>query len=505
DKGFQYTWERAKGRKVVRENLETSKLLGTAIAHVYWDENKEGRLGMTVQGDEGFQFEGDVCMKEIEPVSFFPDPNAFRIEDCQFIHVVERKPLDWIKKHPKFKGSFSSDNEPSENNNSPSERGEVYLRDYTTSADGLIDFHYHYEKEANKEGGFNYFVSYLAGDLLLVDKEQLRPNRYPFAILYDYPQRHDFWGMSTCQLILDNQRIINKVESIITMIGTLMQNPQKVVTKNSGINPEEMQKYGSLPGMTWVTNDQDPSRSVHYVTPPQIPQVLFSLLENAKANIREITGMNEAYMGQNVGSLQTSTGVNSLIERATMRDRDQMYDVELYIEDLSKLVIDFMTEYYEDERTIRVMGERPDEFTFEQFLGADFKDLEYDMFIDVSAKAPVTRMAEAQTAKELLNMQGQYGFPVPAITPQEAIKMMDMPGADAMIKRMNMQEMQNKVQEALQVAAMMAEGMQQGLPEDEIMQMANEMFAQLDQQAAGTGSTSNANGVQMSQAGVPGM
>jgi hypothetical protein len=479
--GFQYTWERIKARKVVRQNIETAKLLGTAIAHVYWDENKEGRLGTTIQGDEGYQFEGEIGIKEIDVSGFYPDPNAFSIEECEFIDVVERKPIAWLKKHPKFKEHIGALDKLSENNDNPLERGEIYMRDYTTEAKGLVDFHSFYEKEPNDEGGFNYYVTYIAGDKQLGKRQQLRPNRYPFAILYDFPQRHDFWGMSTCQFILDNQRIINKVESIIAMIGTLMQNPQKVISSRSGINPDEMAKYGNLPGMTWTTND-DPQRSVYYVPTPQIPQVLFNLLENAKANIREITGLTEAYLGQTVGSLQTSSGVQSLIERATMRDRDQMYDIELYIEELSKLIIDFMTEYYEEERQIRIMGQNPDEYSFREFLGTKYKDLDYDIFIDVSAKAPVTRMREAQEAKDLLNMQGQFGFSPEIIKPQEVVDMMDFANKNQLIKRMNLAEMQNKVQEAMQVAQMIAEAQAGGVPPEEVMQMAEAMFTQMDQQ-----------------------
>jgi hypothetical protein len=482
NEGFQYTWERIKGRKVVRQNIETAKLLGTAIAHVYWNENKEGRLGTTIQGDEGYQFEGEICIKEIDVSSFYPDPNAFSLEECEFVHIVERKPISWLKKHPKFKQYMGTIEKLLENNDNPLERGEFYIRDYTTETKGLIDFHSHYEKEPNDEGGFNYYVTYVAGDKQLGPRQQLRPNRYPFAILYDFPQRHDFWGMSTCQFILDNQRIINKVESIIAMIGTLMQNPQRIVSRQSGINPNEMSTYGNLPGMTWVSND-DPTRSVHYIQPPNIPQVLFSLLENAKANIREITGLTEAYLGQTVGSLQTSSGVQSLIERATMRDRDQMYDIELYIEELSKLIIDFMTEYYEEERTIRIMGQNPDEYSFKTFLGAKYKDLDYDLFIDVSAKAPVTRMREAQEAKDLLNMQGQFGFTPEIIKPQEVVDMMDFANKNQLIKRMNLAEMQNKVDQAMRVASMITEALQQGVEEEEVMTMATQMFQQMDEEA----------------------
>jgi hypothetical protein len=72
---------------------------------------------------------------------------------------------------------------------------------------------------------------------------------------------------------------------------------------NSGIDPKEVALYGSAPGHTWVSN-MPAAQAITYMEPPQIPQVLFNLLENAKANIREITGLSEAYMGQSVGSFK---------------------------------------------------------------------------------------------------------------------------------------------------------------------------------------------------------
>lgn len=483
NKAYEDTAERIKMRKTVRENIETAKLLGTAIAQVFWNENAEGRMGSTVLGDEGFQYEGELGIKEIMPTSFYPDPNAFTLEDCEYIFIRERKPLEWVKKNPKFKGAWDKDT-AEDDSSDKDERGEIFMRDYDTSQNsGLVTFTTFYEKEMNDEGGFSYFVTYLAGEKILLDKEPLRPNRYPFTILYDFKQRHDFWAMSTCQFILDNQKIINKVESIITMIGTLMQNPQKIVSKSSNINPKEVARYGSAPNQVWTTDDLDPSKSIYHIQPPQIPTVLFNLLEQAKQNIREITGLTESYMGQNVGSLQTSSGVQALIDRATMRDRDQMYDIELYIEDLTHLIIDFMTTYYEEPRMIRVMGQREEDINFIPFTGTDFSDLSYDVAIDVSAKAPTTRMKEMNDAKELLNLQGQYGqqYPVQIIKMQEAIRMMGLSNAEEIIERMDMEEMQNKVDEAMKVAQMIAEAQQQGVPPEEVNNMARTMLEQMGQ------------------------
>lgn len=493
NKAYEDTFQRINARKVIRECIETSKLLGTGIAHVYWNERKEGRMGSTVLGDDPFAYEGEIEVRQIDPASFFPDPSAFRLEDCQYIVIRERKSKEWATST--FGEKWKSDDEGS---SSPDDRGEIYLgRDYDSNQDGKVDFLSYYEKKANDEGGYTYTREYMINGKTVGDKEKLRPNRYPFSILYDFPQRQEFWAMSTCQFILDNQKIINKVESIIAMIGTLMQNPQKVVSKGSGIDPAKMQKFGAVPGMTWVSNE-DPSKSVYYVVPPQIPMALFNLLDNAKSNIREITGITEAYSGQNVGSLQTSSGVQALIDRATMRDRDQMYDVEMFVEDFSTLVIDFMTEYYEEERQVRIIGDNPNEYSFVAFRGTDFKNLDYDMFVDVSAKAPITRMRETQEAKELLNMQGQYAasFPAPLIKGQEAIRMMNLTHGERIIKRMDMDEMQNEEAKITDVLNMYTEALQQGAPPEEAQQMALAMLEQKygQQNSGSTGGQSQVGG-----------
>lgn len=500
NQAFRFVWDRIKARKVVRENIETGKLLGDGIAHVYWNEFAEGKMGSTIQGDEGYAFEGEIGIKEIDPSAFYPDPDAFSLQECRYIHIVERKNKDDITTNPKFK---NVNLDKIDSTNSPADRGEVYNRDYDTKHSGeIIDFHSHYERIPNNEGGYTYKVTYLAGDKILAS-EDLSPNRYPFAVYKDFPQRHSFWSMSTCEFILDNQKVINKVESIITMIGTLMQNQQRIVAQESGIDPAEVGLFGSAPGYTFAAHG-DPSRAIHYVDPPSPPPILFNLLENAKENIREITGLTQAYLGQSVGSLQTSSGVNSLIERATMRDRDQMYDLELYIEDLTNLIIDFMVTYYNQPRLVRILGDTPDTYSFMEFVGTEYANLDYDVFVDVSASAPITRLREAQEAKDLIALQGQYGamFSAPLITGQELIEKLNLTDKDIIIRRMQMDEIRNKTEEAMKVAQMMAEATENGVDPSTVLDMGMKMFEQIEQEGKGMGSTANANAFQASQ-GAP--
>jgi hypothetical protein len=303
------------------------------------------------------------------------------------------------------------------------------------------------------------------------------------------------FGVGTGSLIIDNQKLINKVESIVAMIGTLLQNPQKVISKRSGINPVEAMKYSFAPGHTWVTNER-PSESIYWQPVPQIPPALINLAEMAKANIREVVGLNEAYMGQAIGSLQTSGGVNSLIDRATMRDRDQMYDIELFIEQLTRIIIAFVTTKYTEERFVRFIEDpsKPEEtMKFIEFIGTNYNNIEYDLEIDVSAQAPITQARKEANYRELLQIQGQYGFMPAVVTPQEFVKGTNMVDADKIIARMNKEEMQNKLNTLSQVASMMEEAIRGGLPTTDVLGMATAQLQAIESGKAPSGPSAPQN------------
>jgi hypothetical protein len=505
---YEWVWKRIKARKSVRDAIETSKLLGTGIVQVYWDE-MTGVLGGT-----NAKYEGEIRTREIDVMNFFVDPNAYRLEEAAWCHVTEKKNRKWVEQE----FGIPLKEERTDESNYGEEYKRDYYRDNNKDSD-MIDFHSHYERywnttkvadvtpqatdpteqmlsgqqqetDPNQEiGGWNYKVTYVAGNKKLKVIDPLEPNMYPFSVLYDFPQRQEFWGKGTGSLIIDNQKLINKVEGIIAMIGTLLQNPQKVISKRSGINPVEAMKYSFAPGHTWVTND-DPSRSIYWQPVPQIPPALINLAEMAKQNIREVVGLNEAYMGQAIGSLQTSGGVNSLIDRATMRDRDQMYDIELFVEQLTRIIIAFVTTKYTEERFVRFVEDpsKPDEtMKFLEFIGTNYNNIEYDLEIDVSAVAPITQARKEANYRELLQIQGQYGFMPAVVTPQEFVKGTNMVDADKIIARMNKEEMQNKMNTLAQVAQMMEEAIRGGLPTTDVLGMAQAQLQAMESGKAPSG------------------
>lgn len=481
-KAYDGVWYRTDARYYVRDTIETALLLSTGILMVYWDD----KIVSTRTGDT---YLGDIRLKEIDPANFFPDPNAYRLKDCSYVVISEIVSLDWVKNNPTFINyagrAALAELRPNMEKVSDTE---IYHRSYRpdVSTGDMIVFIQYWEKEMKDDGTYQFNVTYVAGDLELYRIEGVRPNMYPFAILYDYPQRKSFWGKSTCELILENQKIINKVEQVTAIIATLMQNPQKEVLKESGINPKEVAIKGNKPGMVWTSNMPD---GIRYLDPPQMPKYLLEFAEYAKQNIRDQTGLSEAYLGESVGSLTTSTGVNSLIERATVRDRDKMIEIERFIKDLTEIIISFMLEFYKEERYIRIIQE-DGSYEFFKFNASDYQGLRYDIHVDVTGKTPTSKALLADQGRDLLNMQGQYQFDPPIIIPEEALDMLDIRDKEKIKARMREQREQNQLNDTIQVAGMLANAMLQGASPEQMYDMAQQMLEELENQRR-VGATGN--------------
>lgn len=464
--------DRMNARRVVRDSIGTAKLLGTALVEVLWNEYTE------VKGMGDVQWEGEIELKPIPPQNVYIDPTAITIEDAQFIQIRELKPRDFVKnihKMQNISGTIHNDQE---------DIGRAFQEALDhESKEETVTYIRHYEKIPTGEGNYRYQLTYLVNDKLVHTVKAIEPAMYPFADLHDLRNINEYWSKSTCELILDNQKIVNKVESIIALLGLQTQNPQKVVSIQSGLKPSDVAKYSNAPGYTWRVNG-DPARAIQFINPPPIPQTLFQLAQEAKQNIRDITGINEAYTGQSVGSLQTTGGVNSLIDRATMRDRDQMYEIELFVGRLTEIVTAFIISKYTEPRLARYLApDAPEENTqFIQYVGRDFEDVLYDITVDVSTKAPVTRQRTEELIDDLFVKQYQYPMDVKFMKPQEYIKFKNIPNMDDMVRRMDEEEALNKANVAMQAAQQATQMLMQGMPPEEVQAQLQQMIPQLEQQ-----------------------
>jgi uncharacterized protein YeeX (DUF496 family) len=214
---------------------------------------------------------------------------------------------------------------------------------------------------------------------------------------------------------------------------------------------------------------------------------IMQLKERMVADIKDMAGINEAYSGESVGSLTTSTGVNSLIERATVRDKDKMIQIDEFVERISNLIILNILYMWKDARPVTTIGPDgvPSYDTFEPIDQITAENLKWLVKSDVYARAPVTQASKRQQADALMQMQGQFNYNPPVIVPEEWIQFQDFDMKEDILYRMKKDREileQNKAADMAQQVSTIVdqalEAMRQGMSREQI----NQTIQQLTQE-----------------------
>jgi hypothetical protein len=504
-RAYEHVWDQEKVPMVVRRCVDRSILQGTSIAYVFAEENIRGKYYGEGHPDNQL-YRYDVKIKKLNNAQFYIDPSAYNIPEAKFFTITESLSFSEVKNNPTFR-QFAGDKLKKlkfadlQRDNDAS--GDIYDRPVTKSTmtlqsetgDEMCTMHVHWERYQNEEGAWQVDVSYFLWntDFLLYRIEDFKPSIYPFAVLYDEEEDNSFWGTSTAMDMLENQKIINKTAQAASIIGTLHQNPQKVVLRESGINAAEMSRTGTLAGKVWTSNVPN---AVETLTPPDIPKGLFDIEDRMKNDIKDMAGITEAYTGESVGSLTTSTGVDSLIQRSTIRDRDKALQIDQFVEDLSNIIAQFILVYWTEARPI-MTRKANGTAEFEQWTPVQPEqcdNLEWRVRSDVYAKAPVTAASKSQQADNLMQLQGQFQYDPPLITVEEWIEMKDFPNKADILARMEIdrknkqaQDQQSLVDQINQIIGQAQQIKAQGATDDQVNQQITPMVQQIVQQTFTSG------------------
>jgi hypothetical protein len=472
---YEQLWEKLNVKYHLLDVIRTSRLLGTGILYVGWDENYIG-------GTRNHLYQGEIMLTPIEPSTFFVDPQAFELEEALYCGTYTRTTVDHIKADASIdKEAKKKFVDNRKNNQYASEdqatRGEIYARDYSSYQEDVVDLITYYEKEVNEDGGLTINVTYIADGIILKEVKGIVPNVFPFIILRQYSQRQDFWGLSDCQLILPNVKMINKIQSIIGTLATLYQNPQKIVYEGAGIDPRIVSKYGNAYGLVYLSKHPDLQNVIRNVEIADIPQTLMNYIEFLKQDIKEFTGLNDAMMGRGTGSVQTTGGVNSLIERGLVGNQDEYVVFEKFIEKLSYMIIRLATEYYTDERLIRMKSEDVNgdvEYEYIPFQAEFFKEIAYDFSIDIAQRMKHNEKSNQEKMMMLSQWQLQYEPDISIVTAEDMIKAFNPKNRDIILARIAQEREQKSMENAQMIAQQIMQAMEQANIEQMQMQQAQQ-------------------------------
>lgn len=452
------------GHEQMRAGINAA-LHNIGITQVGWDES--------IIADGNTTQRGQVKVKNIHPLKFMRDPYATDLNTAAYCLTYERYHKTAILDNPNYREEFKK-----------------YLDSQTHEADVLMDIPEATDaKQPGIDEGYYTVVIFwvkvptengirideihtLNVEHILYKRKGIKPNKFPFAILYCNDPGESLIGISAPARAFANSVAYNIIDSISATSIYKNQRPPKFISSSSGLNLNAFAKHANDADYTFVVNG-DATRAVHYQQFPEIDAQATNLKQSLQLGLQMVTGVDDRYTGRNTGSIITTGGTQEMLERVTVIDTPKINNFEDYTKQLTELVLGNLIEFGGKRKYYYPVPDKVDEF---KTVEVDFPKLDaattFSYQINISSELPKNRARIAEMANQLMEKQMQYqqsGQEVDLITPEEWLMLQDLPTKEYMLERMGIQRNRSAIEDVSQVLFQYAELTRKGIDPTEAM------------------------------------
>jgi len=464
-------WDMADVRYFEYRAGERAALLNMGVTQVSWDDSKTRKMGSDIQ-------KGDIALKNIDPLKFMRDPFATSLETAGYCMTYENYHKSVFEENALYKDKFREYRQkhleayplPIPNNDNKQQPVSGDMKDYYT----LVTFW------VREHGVINEYHT-IGGEFLLCTKEEIKPNSFPFAVLYCNEPAGKLVGVSECLKSLASNISYNLMDSIALTAEYKNQRPPKFVSTQSGLNVASFSKHGDEADKTFIVNG-DATRAVHYHQFPNTSNQLTTLKMGLEQGIELMTGVTQKYTGQSTGSILTTGGMEQMLNRVTIIDVPKITQYERYAKQLTSLILyNFL--HFSSSRDYFYQKPNTTEW---KTITVDYPNIDADTAfnysLDISSELPKSKETLAQIADNLMEKQMQYqqqGNSVQLITEEEWLMYQNLPNKEYMLERMGIQRQQDAITEVSQTVFQYANLVKNGMtPDDALMATAQTMQKQ---------------------------
>ena len=288
------------------------------------------------------------------------------------------------------------------------------------------------------------------GDQLVVD--YVKPIKYyPLLTLMNHHDRNPF-PQSDVRLVKGLQEYINKIRSLIIAHASSSTNVKLLIPRGS-VDKRNLEREWGKAGTAVVEFDPELGQPV-VAGPVPLPNELYNNEKEAKADIERILGIYALMQGDQGSSPQTYKGTIALDEFGQRRIRSKKDDIEGFLNQLGRVVIQMVQWIYTEEKTIRLIqpNQSPKDVQVNQLLFDDLTNAiigrindvtvgTYDIQVVSGSTMPSNRWARFEYYKELFQMG--------VIDQVELLKQTDVADMEGVLERAGqMAQTQNQLNQA---------------------------------------------------------
>ena len=341
---FKREWKRMDLDDVVRACVRGCAIVREFYCHIILDPKK-------AIGGNGSKNLGKLEAYAIEPAKIYIDPNARNLKDARYMFVTGRiSKEEAIENYQKIK--MAKDQCHTFQYDTPTDRGEVYYdNDYTTEQEDVFTKLTYYGKEKGKIKRVTLINS------IIVEEKIMPVKHFPVAQIRWKKAAESCYGLSLMDEVLCLQKAITSIESAITNTAMSYAAPSMMVRKGCGVDPKAVAKANGAPGVVYsVEGNLD--NAIRPVIPPKIQQEILNIKTDFQNQIDKITGNSNQFLGDIGSAGNTSSGTEMAIERAKIIEVDVLNNIREFVEDISEILVEFVSQVYAGETVTNNDGKK---------------------------------------------------------------------------------------------------------------------------------------------------
>lgn len=471
----EHEWQLAQIPQAQRRAGHNAALFNLGITQVGWDDDLRPNMTTNL---------GGIKVRNIHPLKFMRDPFAANLDEAGYCCTYEKHHKSTFLSNPLYRERFEDfiKTQDSASTLLPSDTDSTKIPSSTDAYYNLIVFWYKV-KDGNRIVIDEYHT--IDGKFLLHHKHDIKPSVFPFALLYCNDPMDSIIGNSEPARAVPNSVASNIMDSENLTNAYRKMHPVKFASANSGLNLNSFAEHANDADYTFVVQG-DAQKAVHYADYPDIDQTGVAIQTRLKQDIDRVSGVDGRYTGRNTGSVTTTGGMQEMIDRMTLIDVPKIDRLEDYTKKLTELVLRNLLEFAPKRVYLIPAPNTPLQKQTYTAKYVDFPSLTgegknaiFGYQVHVSADLPKNRQRIAEMANQLMEKQMQYkqaGQEVDLITPEEWLRLQDIPIREQMLERMGLQRQSNAVEDTSQVLFEYAELTKQGMdPEEAMLAVANSL------------------------------
>lgn len=474
NKALDFEFERDKMRGKILQAMTTSLQIGSCVFYLSWD----GEAGV----------DGEVKCTVVNPMNFFPDPNATDIQSGEYVIYATYKHINQVKKlfpdkaslleggNIKIQELVAGREKESNGNGTQILILEVWCKDYTyidseEEKDG--------KKTKNKKRAFpNGRVITVAPDFNVVLSDKKNPyedGRFPFVLLKDHDVPFEFWGAGEIEQLISPQEAINDLNNLVLDNAKNTGNQQWIVDKNAGI------AQGKLTNRPGLIIRKNPGTEVRREQAPPMPMYIQQHINELKMDLDNISGVHDVTQGRKPTGIQAGNAIMALQEASQGRIRLKNNYIEEALGEIGKMWFSRMKQFWVMDRWVRTTTEDGSfEFTkvSKETLGGEF-----DIHIKAGSAMATNKASMMDIMIRLAQTPAEDGLPM--VDRETVLAYTPIPNKQEIIDKFKQQSEQNiqaQLQQAQEQTAMMQQQMQEQAQQFQMaMQQLGEQMKQLGQ------------------------